>query len=170
MNSTLVTLFEYKAWADAELLAALASFDAAKQPAQFAAMLQTLDHAHIVDRIFQGHLSGNTATPFTAPQSAQQPGLAPLREDINACDHWYLQFVHALPADELAQPLQFSFTDGQHGTMTREEMLLHVITHSGYHRGSIGQMLEDCGSESPPDSLTKFLHQHQPERRLHRPR
>lgn len=45
-------------------------------------------------------------------------------------------------------------------------MVLHVITHSGYHRGSIGQMLEDRGMDSPPDSLTKFLHRQDPGRRL----
>jgi uncharacterized damage-inducible protein DinB len=62
--------------------------------------------------------------------------------------------------------VHFTFTDGDKGTMSCEEMLLHVITHSGYHRGSIGQMLEDLGTDSPPDSLTKFLHRHEPERRF----
>lgn len=169
MNHTLATLFEYKAWANAGLHAALARFDAEKYPNEFRAMLLALDHAHVVDRIFQGHLSGVAAAAYAATNSDPTPSLAQLHDDLAACDRWYLQYVRALSAEQLAEPLPFRFTDGQHGTMSREEMLLHVITHSGYHRGCIGQMLEDCGSESPPDSLTKFLHWQQPERRLHSP-
>src|SRR5438094_8927647 len=39
VNSILVSLFEYKAWANAELLAALAKFDAQQHPSAFRATL-----------------------------------------------------------------------------------------------------------------------------------
>jgi uncharacterized damage-inducible protein DinB len=92
--------------------------------------------------------------------------LPELREIVRSTDDWYLQFVRSLSAERLKHQVNFTFTDGDRGAMSCEEMLLHVITHSGYHRGSIGQKLEDIGTDSPPDSLTKFLHRHEPERRL----
>jgi uncharacterized damage-inducible protein DinB len=166
MNSILPSLFEYKAWANTELHAALERFDAGQHPSEFRAMLHLLDHANVVDRIFQGHLSGAATPPFKTTHSEPTPSLAELREIVKATDDWYIRFVSGVGAEGLKRQVHFTFTDGDRGTMSCEEILLHVITHSSYHRGSIGQMLEDVGTDSPPDSLTKFLHRHEPERRL----
>ena len=166
MNRILVSLFEYKAWANTELHAALAQFDAQQHPGEFHAMLHILDHVNVVDRIFRDHLMGTTTPRFKATHSEQTPGLPELREIVSATDDWYLQFVSGVSAERLKQRVHFTFVDGDRGAMSCEEMLLHVITHAGYHRGSVGQMLEDKGIDSPPDSLTKFLHRHEPERRL----
>lgn len=166
MNSILVSLFEYKAWANAELLAVLEKLDAQQYPSQFRAMLHALDHANVVDRIFQGHLIGATTPRFKATHSEPTPSLSELREIVRSTDDWYLQFASSVSVESLKYRVHFTFTDADQGTMSCEEMLLHVITHSGYHRGSTGQMLEDIGTDSPPDSLTKFLHRLEPERRL----
>jgi len=166
MNSILVSLFEYKAWADAELHAVLANFDPQRHPNEFRAMLHTLDHANVVDRIFQGHLIGTTTPLFKATHSEHTPSLPKLREIVRSTDDWYLQFASSVSADRLKQRVHFTFTDGDRGAMSCEEVLLHVITHSGYHRGSVGQVLEGMGTDSPPDSLTKFLHRHEPARRF----
>jgi uncharacterized damage-inducible protein DinB len=166
MNSILISLFEYKAWANTELHAALAEFDAQQHPSEFRAMLHILDHVNVVDRIFQGHLTGTSTSHFKATHSEQTPSLSELREVVSATDGWYLQFVSSISDERLKQRVHFTFVDGDKGAMSCEEMLLHVITHGGYHRGSVGQMLEDMGLDSPPDSLTKFLHRREPERRV----
>jgi uncharacterized damage-inducible protein DinB len=166
MKSILVSLFEYKAWANAELHAALSKFDAQRHPSEFRSMLRTLDHANVVDRIFQCHLIGTTTPRLTATNSEPTPSLPELREIVRSTDDWYLQFTSSISAERLKHRVHFTFTDGDQGTMSCEEMLFHVITHSGYHRGSIGQILEDMGTDSPPDSLTKFLHRREPSRRL----
>jgi uncharacterized damage-inducible protein DinB len=49
--------------------------------------------------------------------------------------------------------------------MTREEMLLHVITHGAYHRGNVGQVLKSISVVPPRDLYTKFLHVTEPSRR-----
>lgn len=167
MDGILVSLFSYKAWANVEVHAALTRFDAQRYPDEYLAMLHTLDHVNVVDRIFKGHLSGTGAAGFTSTNSEKTPDLSALREIVSETDNWYLDFVSGLSVERMKQCLQFTFTDGDQGTMTREEMLLHVITHGGYHRGCVGQILEGMGISSPPDSLTKFLHRHEPERRIH---
>jgi hypothetical protein len=60
------------------------------------------------------------------------------RSAVRWTDRWYLEYVPRLSADELAEPIEFAFTDGAQGRMSREEMLAHVITHGGYHRGDVG--------------------------------
>jgi uncharacterized damage-inducible protein DinB len=49
--------------------------------------------------------------------------------------------------------------------MSREEILLHVITHGGYHRGNVGQVLKSISMAPPRDLYTKFLHRSEPQRR-----
>ena len=167
MNTPLGALFRYKAWANQELLAALAAFDAARHPARFQAMLDILGHANLVDRIFRNHLSGTLVETIDSTDPERPPTLPELRAVVEATDAWYVGFVSNVDDLRLRDPVPFMFTDGNKGTMNREEMLLHVATHAGYHRGSIGQILEDLGLDSPPDSLTKFLHRHEPGRRMH---
>jgi uncharacterized damage-inducible protein DinB len=79
-------------------------------------------------------------------------------------------FLHALSLAAArkrpnAERLSFQFTDGDAGTMTREEMLFHVITHGAYHRGNVGQVLKDISVAPPRDLYTKFLHVREPSRR-----
>jgi uncharacterized damage-inducible protein DinB len=167
MNTALRSLFQYKAWANQELLAALAAFDAAQHPDRFRAMLDILGHANAVDRIFRNHLSGAVVEIIDSTDPERELSLSELRTVVEATDAWYLGFVADLDDARLRVPVPFVFTDGDKGTMTREEMLLHVATHAGYHRGSIGQILEDLTGDSPPDSLTKYLHRHEPGRRIH---
>jgi len=167
MNTSLYALFRYKAWANRELLATLEAFDAAQYPGRFRAMLDILGHANVVDRIFRNHLSSTVVEIIQSTDPEPELSLWQLRTVVEATDAWYLGFVADVDDTRLRLPVPFVFTDGTQGTMTCEEMLLHVATHAGYHRGSIGQILEDLGFDSPPDSLTKYLHRHEPGRRVH---
>jgi len=167
MNATLTALFQYKAWANRELLSTLTAFDATRHAQRFEAMLGLLGHANIVDRIFRNHLAGTVVESFASTDPQSPPTLPDLQAVVLATDAWYVDFVSSADDRQLSESVPFIFMDGNRGTMTREEMLLHVATHAGYHRGSIGQMLEDLGYDSPPDSLTKFLHRQEPDRRSH---
>ncbi|CTP84271.1 DinB family protein [Xanthomonas graminis] len=80
-------------------------------------------------------------------------------------DRWYAGYIAGLDATALQQSLAFRFTDGDAGTMTREEMLFHVLAHGAYHRGNIAMLLSECGVEPPRELFTRFLHARDPERR-----
>lgn len=165
MSNTLVSLFEYKAWANRHLHASLERVAVRLHPDRFKTMLRILDHVGVVDQIIRCRLIGAEAR-FASTESARLPSLPELRMIVADTDRWYIEFASGVSAEHLRQRICFTFTDGDSGEMSREEMLLHVITHGGYHRGSVGQMLEDAGIDSPPDSLTKFLHRQEAERRL----
>jgi uncharacterized damage-inducible protein DinB len=49
--------------------------------------------------------------------------------------------------------------------MSREEMLAHVITHSGYHRGEVGRLLPQIESAAMRDVFAGYLHRSDPKRR-----
>lgn len=161
--STLKSLFAYKAWANSELFALLATLPA-QHAEQLHSCIRTLNHIYVVDRIFRAHLAGE-ARPFDATNTKDTPSLEALRADVAATDAWYVDHVGQLAEPQLAEVVDFTFTDGDRGRMSREEILLHVITHGGYHRGNVGQVLKSIQVAPPRDLYTKFLHQSEPARR-----
>ncbi|MGA0611644.1 DinB family protein [Caldimonas sp. KR1-144] len=161
--STLQSLFAYKAWANEELFARLAQLPP-ERAEQLHACVRTLNHIYVVDRIFRAHLSGEPR-PFDATNTKETPSLGQLSADVQATDAWYVGYLARLGEPALAEVLAFQFTDGDAGRMSREEILLHVITHGGYHRGNVGQMLKAIDVAPPRDLYTRFLHLREPQRR-----
>jgi len=154
--STLKSLFAYKAWANSELFALLQTLSPSHAE-QLHTCLRTLNHIYVVDRIFRAHLGGE-ARPFNATNTKETPSLEQLHSDVEATDAWYVSYVSTLSESALAETVAFTFTDGDAGRMTREEILLHVITHGGYHRGNVGQVLKSISVAPPRDLYTKYLH------------
>ena len=160
---TLKSLFAYKAWANSELFALLATLPPS-QAEPLHACIRTLNHVYVVDRIFRAHLCAEPR-PFDATNTKETPSLSRLQTEVEATDAWYVHYLAQLAEASLAETLSFTFTDGDAGRMTREEILLHVITHGGYHRGNVGQMLKSISVAPPRDLYTKFLHVSEPARR-----
>jgi uncharacterized damage-inducible protein DinB len=161
--ASLKSLFAYKAWADAELFAVLAALPEAHFEA-LRTTLRILNHIHVVDRLFRARLAGE-AEPFSATNTKETPTLGQLRSDVAATDAWYVDYVSSVGQPTLLRVIDFTFTDGDRGRMSREEILLHVVTHGGYHRGNVGQVLKSIPVAPPIDLYTKFLHQSEPARR-----
>jgi uncharacterized damage-inducible protein DinB len=161
--STLKSLFGYKAWANSELFSALGAVPA-EQGDALHLCIRTLNHIHVVDRLFRARLAGEPA-PFNATNTDPTPSLDQLWMDVADTDAWFVDYVASLADADLAETLDFTFTDGERGRMSREEILLHIITHGGYHRGNVGQMLKGLSIAPPRDLYTKFLHQSEPDRR-----
>ncbi|MFM5086799.1 DinB family protein [Aeromonas media] len=163
-HSTLHSLFRYKAWADGELLDALATLDPQQYAEAHHTCLRIFNHIHVVDAIFKANLLGEPHS-FSATNTPETPTLAALRTAIGELDGWYLDYVAGLSQADGEAVLSFNFVDGDKGQMSRAEMLLHLVTHGGYHRGAIGRILVQCGITPPRDTLTTFLHRSEPERR-----
>ena len=160
-NSVLQSLFDHKAWANTELFDVLATVSS---EADLHTALRTLNHIYVVDRIFQAHLLGEPHA-YEATNTRETPTLAELRRAVGETDAWYQGYVSGLDGGALAAMLHFTFTDGDSGLMSREEMLMHVITHGAYHRGNVGQVLKNLSIAPPRDLYTKFLHVSEPQRR-----
>lgn len=153
--STLERLFRHKAQANGDLLAAMARFEEGSPAREVA--LRTISHTWVVDRIFAAHLEGRPHG-FSAANQAEAPGLAQLTADIATSDAWLVDYVARLTPAQAAEVIDFTFTDGAPGRMSREEMLMHLITHGCGHRGQVGWMMIEAGVEPPTDGLTTYLH------------
>ena len=162
----LLSLFKYKAWANEELFAELQKLDAETHATERHAALRLLNHIHVVDRIFAAHLSG-TPHAYTATNTPETPTLDELHHAVAETDGWYVRHVATLTPQQLDERVVLQFTDGAKGRMSREEMLAHVATHGGYHRGAVGRIMAQAGVPPPRDIFTLYLHQAEPQRREH---
>ena len=162
--SLLTSLLQYKAWANQELFTELQRLDPLTQHSELHAALRILNHIHVVERIFVANLQGIHHS-YSATNTAETPTLGALQQAVQETDRWYLDYVAGLSAEQLAERLSFTFVDGDTGCMSREEMLAHIVTHGGYHRGAVGRIMAQLQLAPPRDIYTRFLHEDQPQRR-----
>ena len=164
MSTVLPTLYGYHAWANVDLFNKLESIDAEKQGAELQTALRLISHYYVVSRIFAGHLQG-VPHGFISDNLEETPALDELRTAVTSSDQWYLDYSRTVSPAALTETVAFTFTDGDKGFMTREEMLTHVVLHGGYHRGEVGRILWQLAITPPWDTFAVYLHQNEPARR-----
>lgn len=164
MNTVLHTLYRYHAWANADLFEKLKELDPDTYANQLATALRLVSHFYVVSKIFAGHLQG-VPHGFTSDNLEVTPSLSELQEAVTSTDQWYNEFVATASEASLAECVAFIFTDGDHGCMTRQEMLLHVALHASIHRGEVSRILWQLSVTPPWDTLAVFLHHVEPGRR-----
>lgn len=156
MHDTLQRLFQFKAWANDELLTALARLGQ-KSPITGLA-IKALSHTYVVDRIFAAHMR-RKAHAYSSANLSEMPALEDLSADIRKSDREYIDYVAVLDPGQLEEQIDFAFTDGVPGRMSREEMLMHVITHGVGHRGQVSALMLLNSVTPAKDGFTTYLHE-----------
>jgi uncharacterized damage-inducible protein DinB len=170
-NALLSRMLRYQAWANDDMLAAIAELDAVQHAGERHLALRLMNHCLVVNRIFAAHLTGERHG-FASDNTPDTPEPDALRAAFATLDRWYLDYAETATSAMLAESIPFAFTDGDDGYMTREEMLTHVVTHGGYHRGEAGRLMIQAAAHSgqdirlPWDTYAVHLHRTEPERRL----
>ncbi|MEO8839159.1 MAG: DinB family protein [Herbaspirillum sp.] len=154
------TLTRYKAWADKLLLSTISQLSenqlVAPQPIVFGNLLRTLHHVYVIDRVWQAHLLGEAHGYTTRNPDSCLP-FDTLRDNQLAIDNWYTDYADALSTDKLAETVHFTFIGGGNGSMSRNDILLHVVNHTTYHRGHVADMLYRYSISPPTTDLPVFL-------------
>ncbi|MDY0071630.1 MAG: DinB family protein [Thauera sp.] len=157
-TSALVQLMAHKKWLDMGLYEVLDSPAYGDKPDVVQQALYWLNHIHIVDQIFQAHLLG-APHGFTSTESSSFPPLPELRRSAEALDEWLIQYAAGLDGPAAAEEIDFVFTDGATGRMSRAQMLMHLASHGLYHLGVTTAELSSQRLPTPPLLLTTFLKQ-----------
>jgi len=143
-NSLLTSLFRHKAWANRNMFEVLKAVPEDNRGA-IAMPLLVLAHASLVDRAFKARLL-DRAPEFSSVIPARMPDLNDLDETVRQTDA------------ELARTIEFVFlSDGDKGRMTKEDMLVHVLTHAQSHRAQVAAMLDKASIRGRSDMFTTFL-------------
>ncbi|HYP72431.1 MAG TPA: DinB family protein [Variovorax sp.] len=158
MDHTLHHLFRFKAWANDQLLTTLAKLG--NDSPVTALAVKALSHTYVVDRIFAAHVR-REAHPYTSANLSEMPTLEDLSADLRRTDQEYIDYVSRLEPEQLAERIDFAFTDGAPGRMSREEMLMHVVTHGTGHRGQVSAVMLLHSLPPAKDGFTTYLHETQ---------
>jgi uncharacterized damage-inducible protein DinB len=145
------TLTRYMAWANDKIyaVAKLPEGEAAKpRRSVFKNIVHTLNHVYVIDLIFQAHLEGREHG-FTARNTPDWPPLDELWPMQRALDDWYVARGDRLSEPELERKVHCAFVGGSEGTLTRAELLMHLVNHTTYHRGYIADMLYQVPANPP---------------------
>ena len=148
------TLTRYNAWANEMIFAAVAKLPpgAAEKPRPglFKNMQHMLNHNFVIDDIFKHHLEGQ-AHAYTARNTADYPALDQLLAMQREIDAWYIAWSDRITPAQLEEVVKFTFVGGGDGALSRGDILLHIVTHTSYHRGFVAEMMYAVpGSDKPP--------------------
>jgi uncharacterized damage-inducible protein DinB len=163
-SKLLTSLFQYKAWANEEIFSSIMVLDETKHQIECHRAVRILNHIYVVDCIFVANLQ-RTQHPYTATNTNETPTLDCLLAAVRETDRWYLEYIAKLSTQELEQDIEFTFIDGTLARMSREEILAHIVTHGGYHRGAVGTIMAQLSVSPPRDIFSGFLHASEPTRR-----
>ncbi|MBD1918328.1 MULTISPECIES: DinB family protein [Cyanophyceae] len=159
-SETIKRLTGYKAWANEITFSAVTSLpkgEATKErETRFGNIVHTLNHVYVIDCIFKAHLE-KTTHPYTARNTEISPPLEELWQSVKLVDQWYIDYAHSVSEKELLDIVNFQFVDGDAGTMSRSEIILHVVNHGTYHRGLVSDMMYQVPAVSPANDLTVYL-------------
>ena len=145
--TTLLTLLDHVAWADAEAVAAIATLpDASAERAQ-----ATRLYAHLAGsaHIWLARVEGRTPEHPVWPELPLEAARALATRSLAG-----LRAVASRGADELARELEYRTSTGQPFRNTVVDVLTHVALHGSYHRGQIA-LLTRQGGGTP--ALTDYV-------------
>jgi uncharacterized damage-inducible protein DinB len=153
-------LARYNAWANKlvfEAVAALPEEEALKpRPGAFRNMVHTLNHILVIDRIFQAHLEGREHG-YKARNTADHPPLGELWRAQQEIDAWYIAKYDAMTDGDLDGIVNFTFVGGGQGSMSRADILVHLVNHTTYHRGNVASAIYQVPAKPPTTDLPVFL-------------
>lgn len=157
---TVRMLARYNAWANKvifDAVAALPAGEATKErPTLFKNMVNTLNHLYVVDKMWQAHLEGREHG-IPALNTVLHAEFGDLWRAQQAIDAWYIAWGDALSAAGVDETVRFTLIGGNKGEMRRGDIMLHVVNHTSYHRGFIGDMFYQVPLRAPTTDLPVFL-------------
>jgi len=140
------SLFSYDDWANREVLSSLQALDA--PPARSIKLL-----AHIVsaERLWLERLLVQRQTwPVWPLFTIEQCKL-----EINELSGLWKNYLTTLGEAGLTLSLAYKNTKGESFTSKKQDILLHVVMHSAYHRG---QIAADMRASGFTPAYTDFIH------------
>jgi uncharacterized damage-inducible protein DinB len=160
----LVEATKCKRWADQRVVDAVKKINITNFPSAAAFARQQLNHMIRGEELFRARLAGEPV-PHLSTNTEIVPELVALIQRMKESNHWFSSYIQLLEDSVRQQTVSFEFVDGKRGSLTRLEILFHIINHGTYHRGAIGHCLDLADVPHPADTFTVFVHSAEPERR-----
>jgi uncharacterized damage-inducible protein DinB len=139
-------LFSYNDWANREVTRALNNL---KEPPSRS--VQRLAHIVSAERLWLERLTRKKQTNPVWPEF----GLKQCEEEIVELAKLWKDYLTSIGEDDLIRLVTYKNSKGEDWTSQTQDVLLHVILHSAYHRGQIASDMREAGF---PPAYTDFIH------------
>lgn len=138
MIETLVRLFKYDDWANAEALRSLRAMD--KPPVK---AVKLLAHICSAQRLW---LERMKSVPQSLPVWPEW-SLDEIKAALPQLKREWRVFLGEKNEADLALRFQYTNTKGEHYSSPIGDTTMHVIMHGVYHRGQIAMLVREAGGE-----------------------
>lgn len=139
-------LFSYDDWANHEVLDSLQALNAPPERS-----VKLLAHILSAERLWLERLLVQQQTAPVWPLST----LAQCKLEVDQLPGLWKNYLTALGEAGLARSLTYKNTKGESFSSQKQDILLHVVMHSAYHRGQIAADMRAAGFTPP---YTDFIH------------
>jgi len=126
-----------------------------KRETVFDNILGTVNHTYAMDVVWRAHLEGKSHECASVNPQIQL-SLSELHEVQAQIDSWYIRYVDNLDLVQSEEIVNFAFIGGHAASMSRGEILLHVVNHGTYHRAHI-DVLHPISVAPPVTDLPVYL-------------
>ena len=140
------SLFSYDDWANREVLSSLQCLNAA--PAR---SVQLLAHILSAERLWLERLLAEKQTHPVWPLFT----LKDCKSEIDQLPELWKSYLASLGEAGLTDSRTYKNTKGETFTSRKQDILLHVVMHSAYHRGQIAADMRAAGFTP---AYTDFIH------------
>lgn len=142
---SLERLFAYDAWANAE---SLRSVREAGAPAP---AVRLMAHVVAAGQLWKGRLHDDPAPVAVWPELPVET----IAAEVDRLGGRWRSFVAGLDGVALVRSVSYVNSKGEEWTTSVEDILLHVVLHSAYHRGQVASTLR-AGGATP--AYTDYVH------------
>ncbi len=139
-------LFSYDGWANREFAIALESQDPTPQRS-----LRRLAHILSAERLWLERLENRKQTHAVWPEFS----IRQCKSEIEDLSQLWREYLSTLDGAALLQQVNYKNSKGEPWTNQTQDILMHVIMHSAYHRGQIAADFRAAGVTPP---YTDFIH------------
>jgi uncharacterized damage-inducible protein DinB len=139
-------LFSYDDWANHEVLTSLLALQVAPPRS-----VKLLAHIFSAERLWYERLQLQKQTYPVWPDFSLEHCKLEARE----LQKLWGTYLHSLKEDALTRLLSYKNTKGEGFESSKQDILMHVILHSAYHRGQIAADIRAAGFVPP---YTDFIH------------
>lgn len=139
-------MFRYDHWANREVLRAIQGGGAGS-----GATVGRIAHILGAEKLWLERMRGERQSMPVWPTSTVEE-CAALADEMGSA---WRDYLTALAPDELGKKVQYRNSKGEAWSSRVEDVLMHVIMHSAYHRGQIAMAMRAAGMEP---AYTDFIH------------
>ncbi len=155
-----LTLALYHRWANRHLMEKVAAVSDADYVADlglfFKSIHGTLNHILLVDRIWQGRITGNLFAMTGLDQVLVQERRVLPKELERQAGAW-ISLIEGLDEQAISRPLKYRNSAGEPREYVLALLLAHGFNHGTHHRGQVTAALSRLGLPTPSIDLPYYL-------------